>query len=97
MGNIDYLQMHGISKSFGGIQALHQVNFSAASGDVMRLSGKMGREINADEYSCRSLIAGHRRNLDCWETSEMTTPSSGFRPGIRTVYQSLAYIPFDGD
>ena len=47
--------MRGIRKNFDGTQALKGVDFSARSERCMPSLGKMGREINIDEYSSGAL------------------------------------------
>jgi len=93
MANVDYLQMRGINKSFGGTQALREVTFSANLGEVHAIVGENGAgkstlmKILAGALSPNTgetLLDGHPVKLD--------TPHQAFDLGIRTVYQEFSLI-----
>ena len=42
MNEENILQMKGINKSFGGVQVLHDVDFSMHAGEVRALAGENG-------------------------------------------------------
>jgi ribose transport system ATP-binding protein len=94
MGNGAYLQMQGISKSFGGIDALRNVNFSATSGEVHAIVGENG----AGKSTLMNILAGALLP-DAGETLidgrpvKLATPHQAFDLGIRTVYQEFSLIP----
>lgn len=51
------LEVQNISKSFGGVRALHDVSFAASEGEILGLMGANG----AGKTTMFSVIAGHNR------------------------------------
>jgi D-xylose transport system ATP-binding protein len=85
------LRLQGISKAFGTVQALQNVNFEVYSGEVVGLVGDNGAgkstliKIIAGAYVAdlgEIFVEGHRVNI--------STPQDATRVGIETVYQDLA-------
>jgi len=85
------LELRGISKSFGAVQALYEVDFHVSRGEVMALVGDNGAgkstliKCIAGIYSIDSgdvLFEGERVNLH--------GPKDSARLGIEVVYQDLA-------
>jgi D-xylose transport system ATP-binding protein len=85
------LELKGVSKSFGAVQALFEVDFHVSSGEVMALVGDNGAgkstliKCIAGIYSIDSgdvLFEGERVNLH--------GPKDSARLGIEVVYQDLA-------
>lgn len=85
------LRLTGISKSFGAVQALRDVDFEAYSGEVVGLVGDNG----AGKSTLIKAIAGVNPP-DTGETFvegkrvHIGTPQDANRLGIETVYQDLA-------
>ena len=85
------LQLLGVSKSFGAVQALQDVDFEVYAGEVVGLVGDNG----AGKSSLIKIIAGAYRSdrgevyVDGTRVN-ITTPQDANRVGIETVYQDLA-------
>jgi ABC-type sugar transport system ATPase subunit len=94
MVHVDYLQMRGINKNFGGTQALREVNFSANLGEVHAIVGENG----AGKSTLIKILAG-ALSPDTGETLlnhhpvSLATPHQAFDLGIRTVYQEFSLVP----
>ena len=85
------LQMHGISKRFGAVQALSEVDFEVYLGEVVALVGDNG----AGKSTLVKVIAGvHRPDAGqfIFDGQEVTVnnPREATQLGIETVYQDLA-------
>lgn len=87
----DKVEMRHISKSFGGIKALNDVNFSARSGEVHALMGENG----AGKSTLMKILAGaYTRDageifIDGKQVS-ITDPKSSRALGISIIYQEFA-------
>ena len=85
------LELEGVSKRFGPVQALDRVDFAVHGGEVVGLVGDNG----AGKSTLVKTIAGihgadeGRRRFDGEEVS-ITRPQDATRLGIATVYQDLA-------
>src|SRR5215207_3206465 len=85
------LELRGVSKRFGAVQALYQVDFSVAPGQVMALVGDNG----AGKSTLIKCIAGiHPADegeifFDGEEVS-IHGPKDAAKLGIEVVYQDLA-------
>jgi ribose transport system ATP-binding protein len=94
MGNPDFLQMHGIQKSYDGTQALKAVDFSAAAGEVHAIVGENG----AGKSTLMKILAGAIQPdagnfiLD-GQPIRPRSPYHAFELGIRTVYQEFSLVP----
>ena len=91
MTDTPILELKGVSKSFGAVQALYEVDFHVSRGEVMALVGDNGAgkstliKCIAGIYSIDSgdvLFEGERVNLH--------GPKDSARLGIEVVYQDLA-------
>src|SRR4030042_281388 len=91
----DYiLEAKGISKNFGGIQALHNVDLTLCRGEVHAVIGENG----AGETTLMNIIAGIIRQdkgtlMFNGEKVEFSSPLEAFKTGIATIHQELTMIP----
>lgn len=87
------LELRGISKAFGHVQALRSVTFALDPSEVVALVGDNG----AGKSTLIKILAGvHRADegeviLD-GRRVEIKTPSEAVADGIATVYQDLALV-----
>jgi D-xylose transport system ATP-binding protein len=91
LGRKPILELQGISKSYGAVQALIQVDFEVYSGEVVALVGDNG----AGKSTLIKCIAGAHAPDEgkiLFEGREVHihAPSDATRMGIETVYQDLA-------
>ncbi|MGA9351080.1 MAG: sugar ABC transporter ATP-binding protein [Anaerolineae bacterium] len=88
------LRMEGVSKAFPGVQALDNVNFEAASGEVVALVGENG----AGKSTLMKILCGAYRKdvgrifLHGQET-EIESPYHAQRLGIAIIYQEFNLTP----
>jgi len=85
------LELRGVSKSFGAVQALYQVDFHVAPGEVMALVGDNG----AGKSTLIKCIAGiypidEGEVLFDGQPVHVHGPKDAARLGIEVVYQDLA-------
>ncbi|KII00359.1 sugar ABC transporter ATP-binding protein [Streptomonospora alba] len=85
------LELSGISKSFGAVQALNQVDLAVDPGEVVALLGDNG----AGKSTLVKVIAGVNSGDSgdiLWEGKrvEINRPADAQRLGIATIYQDLA-------
>jgi D-xylose transport system ATP-binding protein len=90
-GSTPVLALKGVSKSFGPVQALQDVNFEVQPGEVVALVGDNG----AGKSTLVKTIAGIHTPDDGTISFEgqdvhITNPSDAVALGIATVYQDLA-------
>ena len=91
MSDTPTLELRGISKSFGSVQALTDVDFEVRAGEVMSLVGDNG----AGKSTLIKCIAGIHA-IDAGEVFfdgqpvHITGPKEAARLGIEVVYQDLA-------
>ena len=91
MSNQPLLELRNISKSFGSVQALTDVDFDARNGEVMALVGDNG----AGKSTLIKCIAGiHPTDSGTMtfagEPVTVNNPKDAARLGIEVVYQDLA-------
>jgi simple sugar transport system ATP-binding protein len=85
------LQLEGISKEFGAIRALHEIDLSINPGDVVGLMGDNG----AGKSTLVKIIAGnyhptHGKILFDGQVHRFDKPLDARSAGIEVVYQDLA-------
>ena len=91
MSETPILQLRGISKSFGSVQALSDVDFEVRNGEVMALVGDNG----AGKSTLIKCVAGiHSADsgeiLFDGKPVHISSPKDAARLGIEIVYQDLA-------
>jgi ribose transport system ATP-binding protein len=88
------VEMVNISKSFGGLRALANVNFSAKAGEIHALMGENG----AGKSTLIKILSG-AYNKDTGEVyidgkkAEISNPQSAYEYGISVIYQEFALAP----
>ena len=88
------LEMIGVSKVFGGIHALRDVDFSLREGEIHGLVGENG----AGKSTMMKIIAGVYHGFDGemrvnGERVEFRSPRDALAAGIGMVHQELSIIP----
>jgi D-xylose transport system ATP-binding protein len=85
------LELHGVSKSFGAVQALYQVDFHVAPGEVMALVGDNGAG-KSTLIKCIAGIHPFDEGEVAFEGSPVNIhgPKDAAALGIEVVYQDLA-------
>jgi ABC-type sugar transport system ATPase subunit len=88
------LEVRGISKRFGGIQALDGVEFRLRGGEVMALAGENG----AGKSTLIKILAGAypRDAGEIWidgQPVEIHSPDDAQRLGISVIYQEFNLTP----
>ncbi len=91
LSDVPVLELRGVSKSFGAVQALYQVDFHVAPGEVMALVGDNG----AGKSTLIKCIAGIHpadEGVTVFDGDEVHihSPKDAARLGIEVVYQDLA-------
>lgn len=88
------LEMIGITKSFGGVRALHDVSFRVKRGEIHALVGENG----AGKSTLMKILSGVFAS-DAGEIridgkiAHLTSPRVGRELGIATIYQEFALAP----
>jgi ABC-type sugar transport system ATPase subunit len=90
-GAAPLLQLRGISKSFGPVQALNEVDLEVRAGEVTALIGDNGAGKSV-LIKCIAGIHGPDSGEIVWEGTpvRLRTPRDAALLGIETVYQDLA-------
>src|ERR1700746_578768 len=88
------IELRNVSKSFGTVVALQDVNFAVQAGEVHCLLGDNG----AGKYTLIKILGGvHRPTSGAYlidgEPAQIASPREALDKGIGTVYQDLAMIP----
>jgi D-xylose transport system ATP-binding protein len=85
------LELHGVSKSFGAVQALFEVDFHVSNGEVMALVGDNGAG-KSTLIKCIAGIYPFDSGGIRFEGNEVNIhgPKDAARLGIEVVYQDLA-------
>jgi len=88
------LELKDVSKSFSGVQVLHNINIEVEKGEVHVLLGENG----AGKSTIIKIITGaYEKDIGelIWKGNplEVTKPSDSIDAGIGTIYQELNLIP----
>jgi ribose transport system ATP-binding protein len=88
------LQAKGISKSFGGVQALSDVNLTVRCGEVHGVIGENG----AGKTTMMNIFGGIIKQdkgtiVFNGEKVDFNSPQEAFKKGISTIHQELTMIP----
>src|SRR5207253_4600254 len=91
MADAPTLELRGISKSFGPVQALDEVDFEIRDGEVMALVGDNGAG-KTTLIKCIAGIHGYDQGEILFEGNPVSIsgPKEAGRLGIEVVYQDLA-------
>ena len=91
MPDVPTLELRGVSKSFGAVQALDHVAFKVESGEVMALVGDNGAG-KTTLIKCIAGIHGFDSGQILFEGKPVTIhgPKDAAKLGIEVVYQDLA-------
>src|SRR5918999_5747249 len=89
--NTPLLECRGVSKAFGAVQALYNVDFDVRSGEVMALVGDNGAGKSTLIKSIAGIYALDEGELHFeGKHIEIHSPREAARLGIEIVYQDLA-------
>ena len=88
------LEMIGVSKTFGGVHALRDVDFSLMEGEIHGLVGENG----AGKSTMMKIIAGVHHGFEgemkvAGETVHLRSPRDALAVGIGMVHQELSVVP----
>jgi len=88
------LELRGIGKTFGGVTALKDVDFSVARGEIHGIVGENG----AGKSTLMKIIAGVHADYDGvmylgGEPVHFTRPSDALAAGVGMVHQELSIVP----
>ncbi|MBN9020388.1 MAG: sugar ABC transporter ATP-binding protein [Rhizobiales bacterium] len=88
------LQLEGVSKSFGGVKALHDMHFDLRKGEVHALVGGNG----AGKSTLMKILNGvYQRDSGTirinGQVANIQTPNDAMANGVRMVFQELSLIP----
>lgn len=85
------VEMHGVSKAFGGVHAVENVDVNLHAGEVVAVLGHNG----AGKSTLIKMLAGAYRRDDGTilvdgASVELSSPAEAFDLGIETIHQTLA-------
>ncbi len=91
VGGVPLLQLRGISKHFGAVQALQEVDLDLPAGKVTALVGDNGAGKSSLTKTIAGIHAADKGEIR-WEGHpvHIRTPRDAANLGIQTVYQDLA-------
>jgi simple sugar transport system ATP-binding protein len=93
-GGSDFIEMRGISKRFGGVRALQDVDFSIHSAEIHSLAGEngCGKSTLIKVLSGVHVPDGGEIILEGKSHSHLT-PDASQRFGVQIIYQDLSLFP----
>lgn len=89
-----FLRMKGICKNFGGVKALHDVDFEVRTGEIHCLAGENG----CGKSTLIKIISG-AHSASCGQIfidgkeEKHLSPISSIKKGIQVIYQDFAIFP----
>lgn len=88
------LEVKGLSKAFGGVQALQNVDFQAAKGEVHALLGENGAG-KSTLIKCLGACQSYDSGEICLNGKRLTAvhPRQAMEAGIGIIFQELSLIP----
>ena len=92
-GNQAVLQVRGINKSFGAVQALKNVDFEVRQGEVTALIGDNGAGKSTLINVITGVLAPDSGEIIFEGEGGVPSPHDARERGIETVYQDLAVAP----
>lgn len=93
-GNVPVLEAKGLTRSFGNVSALDDVDFEVYPGEVVALIGDNGAgKSTLVKALSGSLALDSGTILYAGKEVHLGTPSEASKLGIETVYQDLALAP----
>ncbi|MBO0876588.1 MAG: sugar ABC transporter ATP-binding protein [Pseudonocardia sp.] len=88
------VDMVGVSKSFGGVQAVRAVDFSLRPGEVHALLGENGAGKSTLMKILSGEVGGYRGEIRINDQPvHLTSPSDAQRAGIAMIHQELDLVP----
>src|ERR1700757_1983084 len=91
MADTPLLELRGISKAFGSVQALSDVDFEVRDGEVMALVGDNGAGKSTLIKCVSGIYSNDSGEVHCdGEPVSIHGPKDASRLGIEVVYQDLA-------
>lgn len=88
------VEMTAISKTFGGVQALHEVSFTARRGEVHALLGENGAGKSTILKILRGVLAPDSGTIAInGEGYQRLTPMVGRDKGIGMIFQEMSLVP----
>jgi ribose transport system ATP-binding protein len=88
------VEMTAISKAFGGVHALHEVSFTARSGEVHALLGENGAGKSTILKILRGVLAPDSGTIAIkGEGHQRLTPKLGRDKGIGMIFQEMSLVP----
>jgi ABC-type sugar transport system ATPase subunit len=88
------LSMTGVSKRFGAVQALKDIEFSVEAGEVVALVGDNGAGKSTFTKVICGALQADEGEIEFWgEPTKVQSTNHAHELGVHTVYQDLALAP----